>query len=119
MQDQSWKIFTGATFLLLVFAVIPKAWSQDPAPPAVSSGADARDKVVEVCMAEAKARGEKQGAVDVAIRKVEDTDKKSDGRASLRAEVDVTTREKDGKIKTTQKTIKCDTRDGVITGFKY
>ncbi|MFK4874200.1 hypothetical protein [Novosphingobium sp. ZW T3_23] len=118
MQDQSWKVFTGASFLLLICAVVPRAWSQDPAT-SVSSEADTRDRAVAACMAEAKARGAKLGAVDVEMRQVEDTDKKSDGRASVRALVDVVLRKKDGSTKTEKKTFKCDTRNGVITAFKY
>ncbi|WP_395328524.1 hypothetical protein WBP06_13260 [Novosphingobium sp. BL-8H] len=126
MRDPSWKVFAGANALVLGMAVVSKAWSQDPAPPppappaaAMAPDADARDQVVQVCMAEAKTRGAKLGAVDVSMRKVEDTDKKSDGRASLRAQVDVALRQKDGTIKTKKRTIKCDTRHGVVTAFTY
>lgn len=131
MHDPSWKFFASANALVLGLAVVTKAWSQDPAPPppppaapapaapAMAPDADARDQVVAVCMAEAKARGEKMGAADVSMRKVEDTDKKSDGRASLRAEVDVATKQKDGSTKVKKKTIKCDTRHGVVTAFSY
>jgi len=128
MQDQSWKVFSGASFLLLACAIVPRAWSQDPTPPAapaaptapaVPSEADARDRAVAACMTEAKARGAKLGAVDVEMRQVEDTDKKSDDRASVRALVDVVLRKKDGTTKTVKKTFKCDTRGGVITAFKY
>ncbi|GEM_PF-609606 len=129
MQDQSWKVFTGASFLLLACAVVPHAWSQDPTPPgppsapapapALAADADTRDQAVAACMAEAKSRGTKLGAVDVSMRQVEDTDKKSDGRASVRALVDVVLRKKDGTTKTEKKTFKCDTRNGVITAFKY
>lgn len=98
----------------LFFAgVTTSAYAQD------TSSMDARDKVVENCMAEAKARGEKMGAVDVSIRQVEDTDEKSDGRASVRAEVDVVTKDKNGELKKKKRTIKCDTRNGVVTAFSY
>lgn len=123
MRDPSWKLFASANALVLGMAVVSKAWSQDPPPPppsaAMAADADARDQVVQVCMAEAKTRGAKLGAVDVSMRKVEDTDEKSDGRASLRAEVDVGLRQKDGTVKTKKRTIKCDTRHGVVTAFTY
>lgn len=116
MHDNSWKAFTGASALLVVIAVANNAWGQAPAS---AAGADDRDSAVEVCMKEAKARGAKMGAVDVAMSKVEDTDEKSDGRASVRAEVDVVLRQDDGSMKTKKMTFKCDTRHEVVTAFKY
>ncbi|MBH0114840.1 hypothetical protein I5E68_17975 [Novosphingobium sp. YJ-S2-02] len=108
----SLKTFAGANAALLCLAVASHAWGQDP-------GADARDRAVSLCMAEAKARGAKMGATDVAMAQVEDTDEKSDGRASVRARVDVVMRQKDGTLKTVKKTFKCDTRHEVVTAFKY
>ncbi|TCM19034.1 hypothetical protein EDF56_104570 [Novosphingobium sp. PhB165] len=124
MSNPSWKFFASANVLVLGFAVVSKAWSQDPAPapaapPAMAADADARDQAVAACMAEGKSRGDKLGAADVSMKKVEDTDKKSDGRASVRAEVDVAIRQKDGSIKMKKKTFKCDTRHGVVTAFSY
>ena len=123
MQDTKLKYFAGANAFVLGLALVTKAWSQDPSPPPsappASTGTDARDQVVQVCMVEAKARGEKLGARDVSMRKVEDTDEKSDGRASVRAEVDVAIPDKDGKLKIKKKTFKCDTRHGVVTAFSY
>ncbi len=59
------------------------------------------------------------GATNVTMRDVKDTDKMSDGRASVRAEVNVITTSSKGKISTKKKTIKCDTRNGVVTKFKW
>ena len=117
MRDLMLKYFASANVLVLSVAFVTKAWSQDPSPPPASG--DERDQVVQVCMAEAKARGEKLGARDVSMRKVEDTDKKSDGRASVRAEVDVAIPDKDGKLKMKKMTFKCDTRHGTVTAFSY
>ncbi|MCJ2179711.1 hypothetical protein [Novosphingobium album (ex Hu et al. 2023)] len=110
-------MFLSANALVLTTALLSRAWAQDPV--ALPEDADARDRAVSICMAEAKARGAKMGVVDVAMRKVEDTDKKSDGRASMRAEIDVVIKDKDGNLKTKRKTIRCDTRNGVVTGFRY
>lgn len=117
MRIHSFQVFLSANALLLTTAFLTRAWAQDPE--ALPEDADARDRAVAVCMAEAKTRGEKMGVVDVSMRKVEDTDKKSDGRASMRAEIDVVIKDKNGKMKTKKKTIRCDTRNGVVTGFKY
>lgn len=99
-----------------------------PATPAVAAApavtppplpSDPRDAVVQVCMAEAKSRATAQGAVDVTMRKVEDTDLKSDGYASMRASVNLVTKDSKGKIKSKKKTFGCETRNNVVTAFNY
>ena len=50
---------------------------------------------------------------------VKDTDKKSNGRANVTAKVNVITTDSKGKVKTQKKTIKCETRDGTVTKFKW
>ena len=80
---------------------------------------DPRDAVVQVCMTEAKARATKLGAVDVTMRKVEDTDLKSDGFASMRASVNLVTKDSKGKVKSQKKKFGCETRHNVVTAFNY
>ena len=79
---------------------------------------DARDVATQICLAEAKSRATAVGATNVTMNKVEDTDKKSDGRASVRAKVNIVTMVKD-KPKVQKKTFKCDTRNGTVTAFKW
>jgi hypothetical protein len=80
---------------------------------------DARDVATQVCLAEAKSRATAVGATNVTMNEVKDTDKKSDGRASVTAKVNVITTDSKGKIKAQKKTIKCETRNGVVTKFKW
>lgn len=80
---------------------------------------DARDVATQVCLAEAKSRATAIGATNVTMNEVKDTDKKSDGRASVNAKVNVVTTDAKGKVKVQKKTIKCDTRNGVVTKFKW
>ncbi|WHO40282.1 hypothetical protein PMI04_006730 [Sphingobium sp. AP49] len=97
----------------------PAAPATPPAPtPVTPVSNDARDVSVAACLNEAKAQGAKKGVVDVTLREVEDTDKKSDSRGAVRALVNVVI-EKDGKQKTVKKTFKCNTQNGVVTSFKY
>lgn len=96
----------------------PPAAAPAPAPAPVVSG-DARDVAVAACMAEAKAQGAKAGATDVTLREVEDTDKKSDAKAAVRAEVNIAYTDKNGKPKKQKKTFKCNTQNGIVTSFKY
>lgn len=146
MNDRSWKYYAAANVAVLAMAMGNSAWSQDPvaaatqavpsapsmpsvpsapsvpgvpAAVAVPKDADARDRATAACMNEAKARGAKLGAVDVSMAKVEDTDKYDDGRAAMRAKVDVAMRDKDGKVKIKKMTIRCETRHDVVTSFKY
>ncbi len=112
MPDNRWKFLASLPALFASLALPTGAWAQ-------AADADARDMAVAACMKEAKTRGEKLGAVDVSMRKVEDTDKKSDGRASVRAQVDVALRQKDGSTKIKKMTFKCETRHEVVTAFKY
>jgi hypothetical protein len=94
-----------------------------PATPATPAAAplptDRRDAVVQVCMAEAKTRATTAGAVDVTLRKVEDTDLTSDGNASMRASVNLVTKDDKGKVKSKKKTFGCQTRNNVVVGFDY
>jgi hypothetical protein len=85
---------------------------------AAASG-DARDVATQACMAEAKSRGMALGATNVTLREVEDTDKLSNDRAAVRAEVNVVTTDKKGKIKSQKRTFKCDTRNGVVQKFSW
>ena len=89
------------------------------AAPAAAPTGDARDVATQVCLAEAKSRAMAVGAKNVTMREVKDTDKKSDGRASVTASVNVVTMSSSGKIKTSKKNIKCDTRNGTVTKFKW
>lgn len=86
---------------------------------AAKPSGDRRDVATQVCLAEAKSRAMAVGATNVTMRDVEDTDEKSDGRASVRAKVNVVSKTSKGKIKTEKKTIKCDTRNGVVTAFEW
>ena len=76
-------------------------------------------QVIQVCIAEAKARGEKFGARDISTHMVEDIDEKSDGRASVRTEVDGAIPDKDGKLKIKKKTLEFYTRHGVAAAFSH
>jgi len=80
---------------------------------------DARDVATQVCLAEAKSRATAVGATNVTMNEVKDTDKKSDGRASVNAKVNVVTTDSKGKVKVQKKSIKCETRNGVVTRFKW
>jgi hypothetical protein len=80
---------------------------------------DARDVATQVCLAEAKSRATAVGATNVTMNEVKDTDKMSDGRASVNAKVNVVTTDSKGKVKAQKKTIKCETRNGVVTKFKW
>jgi hypothetical protein len=80
---------------------------------------DARDVATQVCLAEAKSRATAVGATNVTMNEVKDTDKMSDGRANVTAKVNVITTDSKGKIKAQKKTIKCETRNGVVTKFKW
>ncbi|MBT0667872.1 hypothetical protein HT136_05765 [Novosphingobium profundi] len=115
MRYDRWMTYVSAKALLLGLALSNHALAQD----SMSADADARDTAVAACMKEAKVRGEKLGAVDVSMRKVEDTDKKDDGRAAVRAQVDVALRQKDGTTKIKKMTFKCETRHDVVTAFTY
>jgi membrane protein involved in colicin uptake len=79
---------------------------------------DARDAAVDICMAEGKNRATTMGARDLTLREVKDTDKLSNGRVNVTAQVNVITADKNGKIKTAKKNMKCETRNGTITKFK-
>ena len=80
---------------------------------------DARDVATQVCLAEAKSRATALGATNVTMNEVKDTDKKSDGRAGITAKVNVVTTDSKGKVKVQKKTIKCETRNGTVTKFKW
>lgn len=103
--------------LVLMAQTAPEAVSPAPTPVTPVSG-DSRDVSVAACLNEAKAQGAKKGVIDVTLREVEDTDKKSDSRGAVRALVNVVI-DKDGKQKTVKKTFKCSTQNGVVTAFKY
>ena len=80
---------------------------------------DARDVATQVCLAEAKSRATAVGATNVTMNEVKDTDKMSDGRAGVTAKVNVITTDSKGKVKVQKKTIKCETRNGTVTRFKW
>lgn len=50
---------------------------------------------------------------------VKDIDEKSDGRASVRTEVDGAIPDRDGKLKIKKKTFECYTRHGVAAAFSH
>lgn len=107
--------------LVLMAQTAPEAVPPAPAPaptPVTPVSGDSRDVSVAACLNEAKAQGAKKGVIDVTLREVEDTDKKSDSRGAVRALVNVVI-DKDGKQKTVKKTFKCSTQNGVVTAFKY
>jgi colicin import membrane protein len=85
---------------------------------AAQKSGDVRDIATQVCLAEAKSRAMAIGAANVTMNEVKDTDKKSDGRASVTAKVNVITMNKD-KPKAQSKKIECETRNGVVTKFKW
>lgn len=93
--------------------VAPAAAAPAPLP------SDPRDAVVQICMAEAKSRATTAGATDLTLRKVEDTDLKSDGFASMRASVNLVTKDSKGKVKSKKKVFGCETRHNVVTAFNY
>ena len=103
--------------LVLMAQTTPEAAPPPPTPVTPVSG-DSRDVSVAACLNEAKAQGAKKGVIDVTLREVEDTDKKSDSRGAVRALVNVVI-DKDGKQKTVKKTFKCSTQNGIVTAFKY
>ncbi|QNG46642.1 hypothetical protein [Sphingobium yanoikuyae] len=103
--------------LVLMAQAAPEAAPPAPTPVTPVSG-DSRDVSVAACLNEAKAQGAKKGVIDVTLREVEDTDKKSDSRGAVRALVNVVI-DKDGKQKTVKKTFKCSTQNGIVTAFKY
>jgi hypothetical protein len=100
-------------------AAAEKAAAASTAATAAAPTGDARDVATQVCLAEAKSRATAVGATNVTMNEVKDTDKKSDGRASVTAKVNVITTDSKGKIKAQKKTIKCETRNGVVTKFKW
>ena len=105
--------------LVLMAQTTPEAAPPPPAPtPVTPVSGDSRDVSVAACLNEVKAQGAKKGVIDVTLREVEDTDKKSDSRGAVRALVNVVI-DKDGKQKTVKKTFKCSTQNGVVTAFKY
>jgi hypothetical protein len=53
------------------------------------------------------------------MNEVKDTDKMSGGRVDVNARVNVITTDSKGKVKAQKKTIKCETRNGNITKFKW
>ena len=95
-----------------------KAAAASAATAARPSG-DARDVATQVCLAEAKSRATAVGATNVTMNEVKDTDKMSDGRAGVTAKVNVITTDSKGKVKVQKKTIKCETRNGTVTRFKW
>ncbi|MCG2840301.1 hypothetical protein L6Q21_04810 [Sandaracinobacter sp. RS1-74] len=121
------------TLIALAFLTSAPAFAQTAAdsvpPPATPAPAvapapapipeDRRAAVTQICMAEAKARAEKLGATDLTLRKVEDTDLKSGGYATMRASVNLVTTDSKGKVKTQKKKFGCQTRDNVVVGFDY
>jgi hypothetical protein len=108
-------LLAGPAVLLASTAVRGQS---EPAQPPVVSG-DVRDVAVSACMAEAKAQAVKTGASDVKLKDVEDTDKKSNRRAHVRAKVTVISIDPNGKEKKKKKKFKCDTQNGVVTEFKF
>lgn len=120
------RILALAAGPLIAFVAMAQTAPDTPAAPATPAAptpvtpasSDARDVAVAACVNEAKAQGAKKGVVDVTLREVEDTDKKSDSRGAVRALVNVVI-EKDGKQKTIKKTFKCNTQNGIVTSFKY
>jgi len=115
------KILPLATLLPATLVLMAQT-TREAAPPAPTPvtpvSGDPRDVSVAACLNEAKAQGAKKGVIDVTLREVEDTDKKSDSRGAVRALVNVVI-DKDGKQKTVKKTFKCSTQNGVVTAFKY
>ncbi|WP_199554706.1 hypothetical protein [Sandaracinobacteroides hominis] len=87
-----------------------------PAPPPLPE--DKRDRVTKICMDAAEAKAKTLNAT-VALDKVQDTDVKSDGYASMRAKVKLTTVDSKGKSKTRKGTFGCATRNDVVTSFNY
>lgn len=55
----------------------------------------------------------------VTLGDVKDTDVKSDGFASMRASVKLTSVDSKGKTKTKKGTFGCSTKNDVVTSFKY
>jgi flagellar biosynthesis GTPase FlhF len=88
------------------------------AAPAVPLSSDPRDRVVQLCTAEAQRRGAAAGATDVSLKDVKDTDVKSDGYASMRATMNLVVKDSRGKLKTSKKSVECVTRNGVVTRFE-
>ncbi len=88
------------------------------APVAVPLSKDSRDRVVQICTAEAQRRGAAVGAADVSLEEVQDTDVKSDGRASMQARMTLVTKDSKGRVKTSKKKVSCETKNNVVTKFK-
>jgi hypothetical protein len=113
------------TAILLSLLMTTGAFAQVPPPAAPAASvppplpSDPRDAVIQVCMAEAKSRATTAGAVDVSLREVKDTDVKSDGYASMKASVNLVTKDSKGKVKSSKKTFGCATRNNVVTKFDY
>lgn len=87
-------------------------------PAAVPLSKDKRDRVVQLCTAEAQRRGAALGATDVNMDEVQDTDVQSDGRASMQAKMNLITKDSKGRIKKQTKKVTCETKNDVVTAFK-
>jgi hypothetical protein len=100
--------------------VVPDGATAAPASaPALAPTGDARDVATQICLAEAKSRAVEFGATNVTMNEVKDTDKMSGGRVDVTARVNVITTDSKGKVKAQKKTIKCETRNGNVTKFKW
>jgi hypothetical protein len=111
-------LFSAAPLIVLVLTAAQDTPPAAPSPaPQVVSG-DARDVAVAACLADAKTQLMKKGASDVKLKEVEDTDKKSDSKAAVRALVNVFSTDKNGKEKKKEMTFKCKTQNGLVTEMK-
>lgn len=112
------RAILGVAFIWLASAALAQSGAS-PDQPAAAAKPDARNAATETCLAEAKSRGKSIGASDIFLRDVKDTDKESDGVVTVRADVDVVKTDSKGKSKTSKKTFKCKTRQGMVTGFSW
>lgn len=113
-------------FIFLLFAAAPLLAQANTLPPLASAPANAmtaapplpkdrRERVMFLCMAAAKEEAKKSGIQEVTLREVEDTDLKSDDRASIRAKVDLISVTDRGKIKKKRGTMGCATENDTVT----
>lgn len=102
----------------------PAAAPTAPAPAAapaepVMLSRNARRAAVQLCMAEAQRRWAAEGATEIRLDEVEDTDALSDDRVWVRLEIGLRLPAAGGGTRKVERTAKCKTQSGAVTDFEW
>jgi hypothetical protein len=117
--------------ILLALVLSAPALAQDAAPPPAAAptaarpaapvmlSRNARRAAVQLCMAEAQRRWAEEGATEIRLDEVEDTDALSDDRVWVRLEIGLRLPRDGGGTRKLERTVKCKTQSGAVTDFEW